>query len=453
MPTKKQIDETKELSITEGASYSVMSGFGTNFITPFALRLGATVGDIGLLQTLPELAGSAIQLFYSKITSFFANRKQFIQSMISVQAFAWLALIALPFVANNWAVSLAILIYSIGIVAERVANPAWTSWMADVVREKDRGRYFGKRNEIAGFAAFLSMLTAGAALGFFNNTIGWVAGFAILFIIAFAARANCILLFKRMTEPKTLEAKGGLGFREFCNSLFTTSFGRLTLYRAALLFAVDIASPYFAVYALTDLHFDYLTYGVIFTTMQITYFLTMPYWGELSRRLGDKTVLYASGFLCAIYPLSWALFKNPAILFFTELLNGVGWAGQMISTTNLVMKTAPEKSKSKFVAYYNLFLGIAVFAGAMVGAVLISYFDYHSFLFTTGIPAVFLISIILRFAAVFLIPKINVDSKPIKGKKQFLKTITVYPILGAVHEIHLGFSVGLEKARKLKKRF
>jgi len=451
MPTKKQLKETKRVSIIEGSFYWIMAGFGTLFITPFALRFGATTADVGFLQTFPYLIGSVLQVFYQKLASLFSNRRRLIQSLVSIQALSWLALIILPLLWRNEAVALIIFIYSIGIIAETFANPAWTSWMADVVREKERNAYFGKRNEITCFVAFIATLTAGFALNFFQGAYGWVIAFAVVFTIAFAGRMACFFLFNRMTEPAEKRFKAEGGFRDFLKTMRSTAFGRLTLYMTFLSFAVYVSSPYFAVYMLRDLRFDYLTFGVIAAAMQITLFLTPTYWGWLGKKFGDKTTLYASGLLVVLVPLGWVLCTNPALIFVIEMASGMGWAGQRLASFNLILKTAPEKSRARFVAYYNLFVGIALFAGAMAGALLASYFENAFLLFATGLPAVFLVSFFLRLAAVALcVPKIQVESKPVESKAELLKLVTVYPLRSAMHEIHSGMLVGLKGARLVK---
>jgi len=72
---EKKLEKSKDYSIKDGSFYSVMVGFGVNYLTPFALRLGASVADVGLLQTLPQLLGSAAQLLYSRVSRVVKSRQ------------------------------------------------------------------------------------------------------------------------------------------------------------------------------------------------------------------------------------------------------------------------------------------------------------------------------------------------------------------------------------------
>ncbi|MBS3070099.1 MFS transporter [Candidatus Micrarchaeota archaeon] len=452
---EKKLEKSKDYSIKDGSFYSVMVGFGVNYLTPFALRLGASVADVGLLQTLPQLLGSAAQLLYSRVSRVVKSRQKLVLSLVSIQCLAWLGLFALTLLSGDSIVSWLILFYSISVLAESFANPAWTSWMGDIVKEKDRPQYFGKRNEITGFAAFVSSIAAGWALGLFQEWSRAALGFTVIFAIAFLGRLVSLYYLSRKFEPKLEERTQEITFRSFLKSLRQTNFGALVLYNSVLSFGVFIAAPYFSVYALSVLKFDYFTYAVVFAVAQISLFLTMVYWGDVVNKLGSKSVLYASGLVVAIIPLYWALFKNPFLLFFFELFSGLGWAGQRIATFNLILKTTPEKDKSKFVAYYNVLQGIAIFAGGMVGALLAWFFEANSISLLGALPAVFVVSSALRFAAVLLFARRieEQESKGFESKTFLFKTITLYPAKSAMYEVQSGLRRGLSKAFELEKDF
>ena len=75
---REQIEKSKGYSVKDGIFYAIMSGFGLWFITPFALRLGGTIADVGFLQTFPQVLGSLIQLYYSRLTKAVKSRKEIV---------------------------------------------------------------------------------------------------------------------------------------------------------------------------------------------------------------------------------------------------------------------------------------------------------------------------------------------------------------------------------------
>ena len=452
---EEKIEKSKEYSVKDGIFYSIMTGFGVFFVTPFALRLGAGIADIGFLQTFPQLFGSLGQLLYSKIARTYKSRKEIVLKLVSIQTAMWIGFIFLTLFSHNSAVSLLVLFYSVFVLAELLANPAWTSWMGDIVREKERASYFGRRNELTSFTAFATTIIAGWTLGFFESFWGGLAGFTVIFAVAFAARLVTSWYLNREVEPRLEAPPAHGGFREFVKHMNSTSFGALVWYNTILVFAVNVASPYFAVYMLRDLGFDYAAFGFVMAGMQVALFLTMVYWGETVNKLGNKTVLYASGLVVTITPVWWTVFTSPLFLFLAEFSSGLGWAGQRIATLNLVLKTTPVEEKARFVAYFNFFQGIAVFAGAMTGAAIAYVLADSSFLFFAGLPLVFAISALMRLAAVLLfIPRIeDAESKGFESRTYLIKTVTVYPMLSAIHEIQVGARKGISKAFELELEF
>ena len=55
-------NQAKKISIKEGSAWSLMEGFGVRYITPYALYLGASNSQIGLLSSLPWLLGNIFQI-------------------------------------------------------------------------------------------------------------------------------------------------------------------------------------------------------------------------------------------------------------------------------------------------------------------------------------------------------------------------------------------------------
>ena len=72
---EKLREKAAEISIVEGSAASVMDGFGSKYITPYALALGATNTHIGLLSALPQLLGTISQLFGSRAIEKHSRKK------------------------------------------------------------------------------------------------------------------------------------------------------------------------------------------------------------------------------------------------------------------------------------------------------------------------------------------------------------------------------------------
>lgn len=81
---KKRINESLDLSIKEGSYASVSSALGISYFSPFALAMGASSSQIGILSAFANLLPGVSQLYYSKQQNKKqrSNKKILIQSMI-----------------------------------------------------------------------------------------------------------------------------------------------------------------------------------------------------------------------------------------------------------------------------------------------------------------------------------------------------------------------------------
>ncbi|MCF7859983.1 MAG: MFS transporter [Candidatus Cloacimonetes bacterium] len=148
---KKAIKDTLTHSIRSGGWHSVMLGFGESYISAFAEFLNASAYQLGIIGSVPLFIASILQLAAVKLTNIFESRKRIVLFFYFAQVSTWIFILTLSyFFRSVWLlIFLVVLFYTFGSFTE----PAWWSWMGDIVEEKERGKYFGKKNRVAGFAS------------------------------------------------------------------------------------------------------------------------------------------------------------------------------------------------------------------------------------------------------------------------------------------------------------
>ncbi|MGB9708092.1 MAG: MFS transporter [Candidatus Pacearchaeota archaeon] len=421
---KKLIEKTKLISVREGSAYSVSEGSGMRYITPFALKLGATNAHIGFLTSLPSLLGNFSQLFVPKLMEK-TSRKKIVVLGALLQAIMWLLVIvigALYFIFNvNSTITpaLLIIIYTLLVLFGAILVPAWNSWMKDIVTENS-GKYFGNRNRIVGFVALVSMLFGSFILDYFSQTKIFI-GFAILFTIAFVARLVSAFLLSKKYEPKLTYEKGYyFSFWQFVRYIPKSNFGKFTVLVALMQLATAIASPFFAVYMLKDLGFSYLQWILVTIASSLVSLLFMPLWGKFADHYGNIKATKITSFLVALVPLLWffSIFISKefllSYLIIIEAFSGMVWAGFNLSSSNFIYDAVTRQRIALCVAYSNIMNGIGVFMGATSGGFLSSL--HFAVLGISPILTVFLISGLLRLAVAFIMtPKI----KEVRDVKNF----------------------------------
>jgi len=410
---KKLKEKALKISIKEGSAYSFMDGFGLRYITPYALALGATNIHIGFLSSLPNLIGNISQLFALKIMST-VSRKSIVMTRVFMQSFMWLALIfigMLYFVfgmKSIYAVSMLIGAYTLLVVFGAIAGPAWTSWMRDLV-DHNKGKYFGTRNRICGFIAIVAALAAGYLLDIFKNADKLFWGFALLFVVAFAGRFVSGVLFTKQYEPKfKFDNKMYFSFFDFARNMFYNNFGRFTVFASLIYFGTAIASPFFAVYMLNDLNFNYTLYTIVILMSSLASIVSMPAWGKFIDIYCSRKTLKITGLFIAFIPIWWLatpfMLGNIWILIlyliFAESFGGFMWAGFGLASTTFIYDAVTAQRTALCSAYFSLLNNIGVFAGALIGGFLsstqISIFGFKHILL------IFLLSGIMRLAMYLL---------------------------------------------------
>jgi MFS family permease len=382
---EKLKEEARKISIKEGSAYSVMDGFGLRYITPYALALGANNTQIGLLSSIPNLLGSFFQLHTIKVMKI-ATRKRIVFLGVLLQALMWLALIgigALYFIFHinsQTAPDLLIIIYSLLILFGSFTNPAWNSWMKDIIPKKF-GRYIGIRNRVVGFVAIVSMLIAGFLLDYFKK---WnlFLGFIVLFTISFFGRAYSAYLFTKQYEPKLINNHNvHFNMIYFLRRIFKSNFGRFTLFVSLMILAVSIASPFFAVYMLKNLGFNYISYIIVSMSASVSSFIFMPAWGKFSDKYGNLKIMRICGAAIPSIALLWlvsALFLkfNPLFLVvyltIVELFSGFVWAGFNLAAGNFIYDVADAQKVAPLTSYFNIMTNVGAFIGALLGGIIAS---------------------------------------------------------------------------------
>jgi hypothetical protein len=193
-----------------------------------------------------------------------------------------------------------------------------------------------------------------------------------------------------------------------------SSFARFSFFFAAMQFSVAIASPFFTLYMLRDLHFTYLMFMSNTAASVLMQFLTLNMWGRISDRFGNRLILATTGLILPFLPTLWLVSGNYWYLLGVQAVAGLVWAGFSLSTGNFVYDLVPSPKRATYVAYHNVLMSIGVFCGAMLGGWLGQALPTHFTLggttlsWNSALLGVFLISGLARLViALVFIPHLR----------------------------------------------
>lgn len=415
MSKDNKVKKSLRASLWDGVFASVMVGLTQDYLTPYALALKATVKQIGLLSSLPNLCAALVQLKSADFTEHLSSRKRIILISVFFQALMLLPVLLIPYGFRNSQPILLIILVVFFTGFGAVSLGAWLSLMSEYIPANKRGAYFGWRNRTLGFIAVAASLFGGLTLQIFKNNV--FTGFLIILLFAMCARFACVYFLSLQYEPKFRHGSHArFSFLDFLKRAKESSFGRFVFFVAGLNFCVNLAAPFFAVFMLRDLKFNYLTYTLVMVPVPLTTFLLIRRWGYLADRIGNLRVLKFTALFIASLPLPWIIYRHPAFLILVQILGGFAWSGFNLCATNFIFDSVSGPKRTRCFSYFNVINGFFISLGAAIGGYLATHLPE---LFGHRLLFLFLLSSTMRFLVVlFFTPRIQevrASVEPIKA--------------------------------------
>lgn len=436
--SRLQIQQTLRLSTLEGCASTVQGQLTSGaFQTGFALFLGCSSFWLGVLGGIPALAG-LVQLVSSFLAQRYGERKALIGWFSLTSRLLWVPILLIPFVLPKplW-VGAFLILTLLSALCMNVAAPLWTAWITDIVPAGSRGRYFGQRNMYAGWVGLAVPILGGYFLdaAVRRHSGGEPTAFATLFLTASVfALASFGLILKSRDVPQV--KSGADDVRESAVAYYKAPFAdknfrRVTAFLAAMVIGQSIAGQFFTVYQLQYLHLNYTAFQLLTAVSTLASLASMPLWGYLSDKYGNKPVLMISAMLVLVPPLLWILAAPDGIpglwtydaagdlrvsvtklvIVLLNLFSGFGWAGVGLTQFNLMIGAAPAEKRTVYVsaiaAVSGLAGGLAPLAG---GALMVAFghlvFPKHGYI-QNNYHLLFLIATLTRGLALLLVRPIE----------------------------------------------
>lgn len=388
-------------SLWDGIFAGGMIGFTQEYFIPFLLVLGGTATQAGVLNGFANLFSASFQLMSPNITDRLKSRKKMFMIFIGLQVLMLLPMfyMALTGKGHPFSFILCVVLFT-GFGA--VATPAWSSLMSNLVPEQKRGTYFGWRNRIIGFIIVGFSLLGGGITHLLEKQNVY-AGFAVLFGCAFLFRlCSWSFLGKMKDIPLEHKHENYFSLIQFLARYRESNFAKFVVFSGMLYFSVFVASPFFSVFMLKDLHYNYMTYSVVMISSTLLVYLTPPRWGRIADKVGNLQIIKSVSLLIALIPLFWIVDQSPFCFIVSQLYSGIIWGAYNLCALNFVYDAVSPGKRTRCIAYYTAFNAFGIAGGSLVGGFLSSVLPP---LMGYSLITVFLVSLLLRLGVVFLLPQ------------------------------------------------
>ncbi|MBN1488132.1 MAG: MFS transporter [Anaerolineae bacterium] len=374
-----------------GVFFNISDSILGTYQSVYLLALGASRGEIGLLNSLLNLSMPVAMLPGAYIAERGSSYKKAVVIPSALGRVLLLGVVFLPFLPDtNSRVVLCIVLLVLQALLANLSNPAWTASVGAVVPLRWRGRYFSSRNIWMGLAAFIILNIA----GYIIDNAGELQGYQIILFLAVLAGWLGAWTYSKVEQKQKKTAnikvsaaknydfwqqlKGEQQFLIFCGTAFIWNF------------FVQIAGPFFIVALAETTQASAVTIGFVSAVSTLAALPGQRIFGSLSERKGSEWIQQLTGFLVPIVPAVWGFITQPWQAFPVQILSGFSWAGYHLAVFNLLLKLTPDEGRSNFVAFYQALVGIGMAGGAALGGWIATVYGYRD---------VFLISAAGRFFA------------------------------------------------------
>ncbi len=371
--------------------FGILAGSTLAFQSVYAVRLGATGLQIGLISAGPAVVGLMFTLPSGRWMEGRSLIKVSFQSSIW-QRLGYLVLVALPWIFPSpegqvWGLIWTTLVMS---VAGTVLAISFNAMFAEVLPPEWRAHAVGRRNIILAISITLTTIVSGQILD-------WVAfprNYQIVFLVGAMGALLSSYHIGRIRKPE-LRAQAGdpLQVKPEGGSLVVK---RKSLLRLDLLygpFGVFMLSylafytfqyfpvPLFPIAYVDKLH---MTDGMIGLGTAIFYGAMMAAsfrLGYVSTRYGHRKVLLVSAALFPIFPFLMGIATGPVLYFLACLIGGAVNAMLSGAVLNRLMERVPSDDRPAHMTLHNLALNLGILAGSLLGPLFAGLFGLQPSLF------------------------------------------------------------------------
>lgn len=287
-------------------------------------------------------------------------------------------------------------------------QPAWFSWLADIIPERVHGRFMGRRD------AWISLATIGVTipLSYWLDLVSQDQKFhvlAVMFGVGILLGVVDLFLHRQIPEPPAARQLENPFWHQVLTPLKDREYRYWLVFTVVWNFAMFLGGALATVYFLNNLGLRRNFLGASIALVAVPFvgpLFTSRWSGRVVDRLGVRRVLIASHFVWCILPILWVVAVPRTALFWlglSSLLGGAATSAAVNSSNKLILRIPPPQKRAMYMAVtacLNNLSGGA--ASILAGYFLAGLGDRHCFFAGKDfVPfdLLFVISFVLRIAS------------------------------------------------------
>ncbi len=340
----------------------------------FARALGASDASFGLMSAIQNF-GAVVQVPVSYLVERNGHRKRWFLVGGIIDRAMWVLIAAVPWVLPPcfwWQAFLICLV--LAVVGANTDAPCWTSWIADLLPQRIRGRFITARSRLGLYLAILLPLPIGWLLDRCEVLGDFYVRLAASGLLAIAGLVGLVDILMHIRVPDADKPRPtaipSLG-RMMLQPLLDLNFRRFLGFYATLVFATAFLAQYIWLYCFDVLHmtkFKASLLLIIFPTMVQIFFSAI--YGPLIDKLGRKPLIMVGAILILPGSVGWIFMSTPYWLpaYLLVLVSVAGWPAVESGRFNVLLSLGETRAgRGSGIAYVAIFSVVCALSGVLSG--------------------------------------------------------------------------------------
>ncbi|MBP8613434.1 MAG: MFS transporter [Firmicutes bacterium] len=397
-PEFSRTERNVRINVYHGIVDSISLNLASPFIGIFAIKIGASNFQVGLLSSGPALVSLLSMIPGARYLDKRSNQKEILSKLILFHRLFYLLISFIPFFTEDKRASMLVILVALMNMPGSVFNVGWQAYISKVIPVSRRADAFALRNKLINLSGTITVLLTGMLI----DAIGFPVGYQVVFAAAFAMAVVEVYLFNRL-EENVVKDTDAIDNRDRNNSGESegllqslanevreiskhTEFLRFMLASLIFHFAWQIPWPLFTLYQVKELGATNTWISILSLSNTVGSIVGYSFWPKVLTKHGNLKTLFASGIWIFVVPTVYAFSKSLATIGVFNFLTGAIFAGVNLSLFNTLLDVTPTENKATYIAYYTTVINASAIFAPMVGVGLGDKFGFFwAFIICAGL--------------------------------------------------------------------
>lgn len=393
------LEENIRNNTLEGVTALVAINLVSPFLGIYALRMGATHTQVGLLSSLPALVSLFLAVPGAALVERREDKQRFTVWLVLLSRFLYLSLALVPLFARPSQPMVLLVFVALMTVPTAVLNVAWQSLIGYAIPADRRADAFASRNLWMTFSGMVAVVAGGYIMDALPYPRGYQAAFSLAVLAglleAWFMRNLHVPLAEALpaavspagpAEPVNEAGRSGrrephshrdpqstTGFAPWQN--LRREWHRVTANRpyfwfllATLYFHFVWMGPWplWTIYRVDFLHANNVWMSVATVAGAVGSMVTFHWWSDFSKRKGNNAALVLAAAGLTVLPAVWVPVRSLWVATIFDFLGGFAGAGVNLALLNRLLEVASHERRTADVAYFNVAVQLAATVAPML---------------------------------------------------------------------------------------